>query len=87
LTADVVSSFQSDYSPAAIASAVAFMVGVYALALGLLGLGFLLDYVSVPVLTGFISATALTIGFGQLGSLIGLTNTPSEVFDIIGDAL
>lgn len=63
------------------------MVGVYSLILGLVGLGFLLDYVSVPVLTGFISATALTIGFGQLGSLIGLSNTPSMVFDIIGDAL
>lgn len=63
------------------------MVGIYNLILGLLGLGFLLDYVSVPVLTGFISATALTIGFGQLGSLVGLDNTPSMIFDIIGDAL
>ncbi|KAH6648628.1 sulfate permease [Truncatella angustata] len=87
LTAEIVESYSDEYSPAAIASAVAFMVGVYSLILGLLGLGFLLDYVSVPVLTGFISATALTIGFGQLGSLIGLSNTPSMVFDIIGDAL
>ncbi|KAK9413063.1 putative Sulfate permease [Seiridium unicorne] len=87
LTAEIVESYSDEYSPAAIASAVAFMVGIYSLILGLLGLGFLLDYVSVPVLTGFISATALTIGFGQLGSLIGLDNTPSMIFDIIGDAL
>ncbi|KAF3016169.1 hypothetical protein E8E14_009754 [Neopestalotiopsis sp. 37M] len=87
LTAEIVASYSDEYSPAAIASAVAFMVGIYCLILGLLGLGFLLDYVSVPVLTGFISATALTIGFGQLGSLIGLSDTPSMVFDIIGDAL
>ncbi|KAI0125639.1 sulfate permease [Xylariales sp. AK1849] len=87
LTAEIVESYSDQYKPAAIASAVAFMVGVYSLALGLLRLGFLLDYVSVPVLTGFISATALTIGFGQLGSLIGLTDTPSMIFDVIGDAL
>lgn len=87
LTAEIVASYSDEYSPAAIASSVAFMVGIYCLILGLLGLGFLLDYVSVPVLTGFISATALTIGFGQLGSLIGLSDTPSMVFDIIGDAL
>ncbi|KAI1843286.1 hypothetical protein JX265_007761 [Neoarthrinium moseri] len=87
LTAEIVESYSEEYSPAAIASAVAFMVGIYSLILGVLGLGFLLDYVSVPVLTGFISATALTIGFGQLGSLIGLSNTPSMIFDIIGDAL
>ncbi len=63
------------------------MVGVYSLAMGVLGLGFLLDYVSVPVLTGFISATALYIGFGQLEALVGLNNGPSMVFHIIGDAL
>ncbi|KAH8676105.1 sulfate permease [Xylariales sp. PMI_506] len=87
LTAQVIASYNGEYTAAAIASATAFMVGVYALALGVLGLGFLLDYVSVPVLTGFISATALTIGFGQLGSLIGLTITSTMIFNIIGDAL
>ncbi|ORY65761.1 sulfate permease [Pseudomassariella vexata] len=87
LTAQIVDSYSNEYDAAAIASAVAFMVGVYSLALGVLGLGFILDYVSVPVLTGFISATALTIGFGQVGSLVGLSDTPDGVFDIIGDVL
>lgn len=63
------------------------MVGVYSLVLGVAGLGFLLDYVSVPVLTGFISATALIIGFGQVGSLVGLSKTPDGLFNIIGDVL
>ena len=45
------------------------------LAMGVLGLGFLLDFVSVPVLTGFISATALIIGMGQVGALVGLKGT------------
>ncbi|KAG9244236.1 sulfate permease [Calycina marina] len=87
LTAQIVKDLGTEYGVTEVANAVAFMVGVYCLALGILGLGFLLDYVSVPVLTGFISATALVIGFGQVGSLVGLSNTPSNVFDIIGDVL
>ncbi|KAI1753915.1 sulfate permease [Xylaria castorea] len=87
LTAEIISDLKGDYAPADIAAAVAFMVGIYGLVIGLLGLGFLLDYISIPILTGFISATALTIGFGQVGSLVGLDNTPSTVFDIIGDVL
>ncbi|KAI0861849.1 sulfate permease [Xylaria cubensis] len=87
LTAEIISDLKNEYAPADIAAAVAFMVGIYGLVIGLLGLGFLLDYISIPILTGFISATALTIGFGQVGSLVGLDNTPSTVFDIIGDVL
>ncbi|RWA10273.1 hypothetical protein EKO27_g4826 [Xylaria grammica] len=87
LTAEIVADLQAEYDPAAIAAAIAFMVGVYGLVIGLLGLGFLLDYISIPILTGFISATALTIGFGQVGSLVGLDDTPSDVFSIIGDVL
>lgn len=87
LTSEIVADLKADYSPVDIAAATAFFVGVYGLTIGLLGLGFLLDYISIPVLTGFISATALTIGSGQVGSLVGLDNTPSTVFDIIGDVL
>ncbi|GAP91930.1 putative sulfate permease [Rosellinia necatrix] len=87
LTAEIIADLKAEYDPVDIAAAVAFMAGVYGLVIGLLGLGFLLDYISIPILTGFISATALTIGFGQVGSLVGLDGTPSEVFDIIGDVL
>ncbi|KAI1825520.1 sulfate permease [Xylaria intraflava] len=83
LTAEIVADLKNDYTPADIAAAVAFMVGVYGLVIGLLGLGFLLDYISIPILTGFISATALTIGMGQVGSLVGLDDAPDGVFDII----
>jgi sodium-independent sulfate anion transporter 11 len=87
LTAEIIEDLSDEYSPAAIANAVAFMVGVYSLSMGVLGLGFLLDYVSVPVLTGFISATALIIGFGQVGSLVGLSDVPTGVFPVIGNVL
>lgn len=57
----------------------AFMVGVYSLAIGLLKLGFLLDFVSGPVLSGWISAVAFVIGLGQVGSLIGITTGSGTV--------
>lgn len=62
------------------------MVGVYSLAIGLLKLGFLLDFVSGPVLSGWISAVAIVIGLGQVGSLVGL-KTGSTTAAIIRDVL
>lgn len=63
------------------------MVGVFALAVGLLKLGFLLDFVSGPVLTGWISAVALVILLGQVGSLVGLevgSGVPTIIRGVLG---
>ncbi|CCF35853.1 sulfate permease [Colletotrichum higginsianum] len=88
LTAEIVHDLSEEgFDISAIASSVALMVGVYSLVIGLFGLGFILDYVSFPVLTGFISAAALVIAFGQVGSLVGLSNVPSGVFNVIGNVL
>jgi solute carrier family 26 (sodium-independent sulfate anion transporter), member 11 len=54
-----------------VASAVALWMGVYGMILGFLKLGFLLDFISYPVLTGFISAVAITIIVNQMDSLLG----------------
>jgi sodium-independent sulfate anion transporter 11 len=89
LTAEVVADLsQEGYSPAAIASAIAFMVGIYALAVGLLKLGFLLDFVSGSVLSGWISAVALVILLGQVDSLVGLdagSGTATIIRDVLGN--
>ncbi|KAI1209500.1 sulfate transporter 4.1 [Annulohypoxylon truncatum] len=87
LTAEIISDLKNEYSPVDISSAVAMMVGIWSLLIGLLGLGFLLDYVSIPVLTGFISATAFVIGMGQVASLVGLNGGPDGAFNQLGDAL
>ena len=58
------------------------MVGVFTMAIGLLKLGFLLDFVSAPVLTGWISAVALVILMGQIDGLIGM-DVPSGTVEII----
>lgn len=74
LTAEIIADVSKDgYTPQAVASAVAMSVGIYSMALGLLKLGFLLEFISVPVLSGFISAAAIVIMLGQIPSLFGIT--------------
>lgn len=89
LTAEVVADLTKEgYGAAAVSSAVAFMVGVYTIAMGLLKLGFLLDFVSAPVLTGWISAVAMVILLGQVDGLVGLdagSGTATIIRDILGN--
>ena len=54
--------------------------------MGMLNLGFLLEFVSLPVLTGFISAAAITIILGQVPAIFGETGvgtgTANQIHDI-----
>lgn len=49
----------------------ALMMGLHGMVVGFLKLGFLLEYVSLPILSGFISAVAITIILNQMDSLLG----------------
>lgn len=55
-----------------LALALTIMVGVLQLAMGLLRFGFLVNFLSHPVLSGFTSAAALVIGLSQLKHLLGV---------------
>lgn len=46
-------------------------IGFYGIIVGFLNLGFLLEFISLPILSGFISAVAIVIGLGQVPSLLG----------------
>ncbi|WP_428086719.1 SulP family inorganic anion transporter [Candidatus Thioglobus sp.] len=48
------------------------MVGVLRMTLGLARLGFLVNFISNPVLVGFTNAAALIIGLSQLNKIIGV---------------
>ncbi len=61
----------------ALSGAVAVLVGSLQLAAGLLRLGALVNLVSVPVVTGFTAAAALTIAVTQLPALLGLDDASS----------
>ncbi len=50
----------------------AFLSGGILIAMGLARLGFLVNFLSHPVISGFTSAAALVIGFSQLKHLLGL---------------
>lgn len=57
----------------ALASLLAVMVGALQTTAGLVRLGALVNFLSVPVISGFTSAAALTIAASQLKDLLGLT--------------
>ena len=64
----VANNIQSVDGQSNVADAVflSFFVGLIQIALGLLHLGIIIDFISEPVISGFMSAAALTIAAGQL---------------------
>lgn len=51
----------------------AFLTGVVQLLMGVFGLGFLIDFVSGPVASGFTSAVSLIIVTSQIKDILGIT--------------
>ncbi|XP_055588078.1 sodium-independent sulfate anion transporter-like [Uranotaenia lowii] len=51
-----------------------FLSGCIILLLGLLNFGFIVQFISMPVITGFITAAAITIISSQLKSLMGISS-------------
>ncbi|KAM4583738.1 sodium-independent sulfate anion transporter isoform 1-T1 [Odontesthes bonariensis] len=56
------------------------LCGLIQALLALLRLGFLLDFVSYPVIKGFTCAAAVTIGFGQVKNILGIRDVPQQFF-------
>ncbi len=70
-----------------LAALLALMVGVIQFALGLLRAGFITNFLSHAVISGFTSAAALVIGLSQLGHLLGIQLERSEnVFATLWEA-
>lgn len=63
-----------EISPIAISSALALLAGLVTLGVGLLRLGFIIDFISGPSIAGFMSGSALTILIGQIPGLLGIPN-------------
>ena len=60
-----------DYASAA--TLLALLGGLMLIAMGLLKFGFVSHFLSQPVVSGFITASAIIIALGQLGPLLGVT--------------
>jgi solute carrier family 26 (sodium-independent sulfate anion transporter), member 11 len=93
-TAHVISSIQASYgnewSPELIATTLAFFCGVITLGLGIFRLGFIVEFIPVPAIAGFMTGSAITIGIGQVPSLLGtssLFNTRAACYLVIIDTI
>ncbi len=64
----------------ALALTLAFLVAAVELSLGLLRLGFLINFLSRSVISGFISGAALIIAFSQVKNLLGLSVPRTQSF-------
>jgi len=85
LTLTGLSAVASPGSPqyVSLALLLALMVGALQLASSLLGLGFLVNFLSGAVVGGFTTAAALIIALGQLGALLGV-DAPSASGSALG---
>lgn len=70
-----------EYLGAAIALAV--LSGLLLLAMGLLRLGFLANFLSHPVISGFITASGIQIAAGQLAPVLGIHAEGENLVDLV----
>lgn len=74
MTASAIGELVARGTPEYLGAAVvlAFISGLLLLAMGLARLGFLANFLSHPVISGFITASAIIIAFGQLKNILGV---------------
>lgn len=82
LVATGVGEFAQPNTPQYLAFAIvlAFLVGILQTFMGLVRLGFLVNFLSHAVISGFTSAAALIIGLSQLKHLLGINLPQTESF-------
>ncbi|MFZ9733547.1 MAG: SulP family inorganic anion transporter [Burkholderiaceae bacterium] len=92
MTATAIGDLAQAGSPAywALAITLAFISGLMLLLMGLLRLGFLANFLSHPVISGFITASALLIAAGQLKVIFGIRvdgqNFPELILGLLQQA-
>lgn len=77
--ANVIAHVQSQpggavYSGPIIATALAFISGFIVLGIGLLRLGWLVEFIPAPAISGFMTGSAISIAAGQVAGLMGYSN-------------
>jgi high affinity sulfate transporter 1 len=89
LSATAVAAFATAGSDdfVALTAALAVVTGVLALLAGLARLGFLANFISEPVIKGFIIGMALTIIIGQVPKLLGIEGGGDDFFEKLGEIL
>ncbi|GAA5931904.1 hypothetical protein JCM1841_006791 [Sporobolomyces salmonicolor] len=78
------------YPAPVIATAIAFLCGIIVLGIGLLRLGWIIEFIPTPSIAGFTTGSALNIAAGQVPSLMGYSNklnTRRATYHVIIDSL
>ncbi len=85
MTAAALGKLSLDGSEQAVAAALtlAFLSGGFLLLLGLLRLGFMANFLSHPVISAFITASAIIIGLSQLQHLLGVSASGQNVIELL----
>jgi sulfate permease, SulP family len=87
MTAAAISEHAQAGSPEylAVALALAFLSGLMLLVMGLLRLGFLANFLSHPVVAGFITASGLLIATSQLKTLLGVKGGGHNLLEMLAN--
>ncbi|KAJ6190868.1 sulfate permease SutB-Penicillium chrysogenum [Penicillium mononematosum] len=79
-----------DYPPHLIASALAVICGGIVLVMGLLRIGFIVDFIPLPAISAFMTGSALSICSGQVPTMLGETadfSTRGATYEVIINTL
>jgi len=74
------------YAAPVIATALAFITGFIVLGIGLLRLGWIVEFIPVPAVAGFMTGSAISIAAGQVAGLMGYSskfNTRAATYKVI----
>lgn len=82
-TSNLATPGTTEYVTAAVT--LAFVSGLILCLMGLLRLGFMANFLSHPVISGFVTASAILIAVGQLGSLLGLKISGTNLPFLLGE--
>lgn len=87
LSASVVAELGGDADPVAVTVALALLSGVLLVLAGVLRLGWIVNFISQPVLHAFVSALSISIIVGQLDGLLGIEVTGETALVRLVDVL
>jgi sodium-independent sulfate anion transporter 11 len=77
IVAEAKTKLSEDIEPYVVASALALIAGTLVTLMGLLRLGWLVDFIALPAVSAFITGSAVTIGLGQVPTLLGIKGVKS----------
>lgn len=89
LSASIVAEFTGDVDPVVLTAALAMTSGLLLIAFGLLRFGWIVNFISRPVLEAFVAGLSISIIVGQLDGLVGVEvegdSAVSRLLDVISE--